>query len=111
MSNFYYDSDIELETLVESKQYRKIKAHDGSIMLVEVYFENGGEGTPHTHKHEQTSYCIEGEFEFTIGDEVKKIGVGDSVYMPSEILHGCKLLTQKGRLLDVFVPQREDFLK
>lgn len=111
MSNFYYDTDIELETLVEGQNYRKIRAHDGSLMLVEVIIENGGVGTPHTHEHEQASYCLEGEFEFTIGDEVKKIGVGDSIYIPSNVLHGCKLLTEKGRLLDIFTPQRQDFLK
>ena len=111
MSNFYYDKDIELETLVEGQNYRKIRAHDGSLMLVEVIVENGGVGTPHTHQHEQASYCLEGEFEFTIGEEVKNIKVGDSIYIPSNVMHGCKLLTEKGRLLDIFTPQRRDFLK
>lgn len=111
MSNFYYDSDEVIETLVEGKNYRKIKAHDGTLMLVEVIFEKGGVGEPHTHVHEQATYCLEGEFEFTIGDETKTIGVGDTIYMPSNILHGCKLLTDRGRLLDIFTPQREDFLK
>lgn len=111
MSAFYYDNDAVLETLVEGKNYRKIKAHDGGLMLVEVFFENGGVGEPHTHVHEQATYCLEGKFEFTIGDETKIIGVGDTIYMPSGILHGCRLLSEKGRLLDIFTPQREDFLK
>ncbi len=111
MSNFYYDCNEVLETLVEGKNFRKIKAHDGGIMLVEVIFENGGTGEPHKHIHEQASYCLEGEFEFTIGDETKKIGVGDTVYMPSNMIHGCRVLTERGRLLDIFTPQREDFLK
>ncbi len=111
MSNFCYDKNIEMTTLVEGHNYRKIKAHDGNAMLVEVYFEDGAEGAAHTHVHEQLSYCLEGEFEYTVGDETKKIGVGDSVYVPSDVIHGCKVLTPKGRLLDVFVPQREDFLK
>lgn len=111
MSNVFYDKDIKLEVLEEGKNYRKIKAHDGTLMLVEVFFENGGVGTPHTHEHEQASYCLEGEFEFTIGDEIKTIGVGDTLYIPSNILHGCRLLSEKGRLLDIFTPQREDFLK
>lgn len=111
MSNFYYDKDIELETLVEGQNYRKIKAHDGNMMLVEVIFENGGIGAEHTHVHEQASYCLEGEFEFNIDGEVKKIGVGDTIYIPSNALHGCKLLSEYGRLLDIFTPQREDFLK
>ena len=111
MSNFYYDCNEVLETLVEGQNFRKIKAHDGGIMLVEVIFENGGTGEPHKHIHEQASYCLEGEFEFTIGDETKKIGVGDTVYMPSNMIHGCRVLTERGRLLDIFTPQREDFLK
>lgn len=111
MSNFYYDSDEVLETLVEGKNYRKIKAHGGTLMLVEVIFENGGVGEVHTHVHEQASCCLEGEFEFTIGDETKKIGVGDTIYMPSNIPHGCRVLTERGRLLDVFTPQRDDFLR
>jgi len=111
MSNFYYDKDAELETLVSGKNYRKIKAHGGNIMLVEVFFENGAEGAAHTHIHEQATYCIEGEFEFFVGDETKIIKQGDTIYMPSNVLHGCKLLSPKGRLIDIFTPQREDFLK
>jgi quercetin dioxygenase-like cupin family protein len=110
MQNFCYDCDTKLETLVEGKNYRKIKAHNGSLMLVETIFENGGEGTPHTHVHEQAVYCLEGEFEFTIDGETKIVKTGDTLYMPSNVLHGCKLLSDKGRLLDVFTPQRDDFL-
>lgn len=110
MSNYYYDKDIELETLVEGKSHRKIKAHDGKLMLVEVMFENNGEGAAHTHPHEQATYCIEGEFEFNIGGEINNISVGDTLYIPPDVLHSCKLKSEKGRLLDIFTPQREDFL-
>lgn len=111
MSNFFYEKDINIITLVEGKNYRRIKAHNENIMLVEVYFENGGIGEPHKHIHEQACYCLEGEFEFTIGDEIKTIGVGDTVYIPSNIEHGCRVLSKNGRLLDIFTPQREDFIE
>ncbi len=111
MSNFYYDKDIELEVISEGTVTRKIKAHDGTLMLVEVVFENGGIGPEHTHVHEQATYCLEGEFEFKIGDEVKTIKTGDTVYIPSNANHGAVLKTPRGRLLDIFTPQREDFLK
>jgi len=111
MSNFFYDKDIKLEVIEEGKNSRKIKAHNGNIMFVEVIFENGGEGSPHTHPHEQASYCTEGKFEYTVGDETKIIGPGDSVYIPSNVLHGCKLIGDRGVLIDVFSPQRQDFLK
>lgn len=110
MSNFYYNKDISLEELVPGKNYRKILAHGGNIMIVEVIFKKGGVGDLHTHPHEQATYCIEGEFEFTVGDEVKTISRGDTIYMPANIKHGCKLLSDYGKLVDIFSPQREDFL-
>ncbi len=110
MSHFYYNADSPLITLEEGKNYRKILAHDGKVMLVEVFFEDYYDAPVHTHPHEQASYCLEGEFEFNIGGEIKKIKQGDTVYMPADVPHGCRLLTPKGRLLDIFTPQREDFL-
>ncbi len=111
MSNFFYNADSELETLVPGKNYRKVLAHSENLMIVEVYFEDGFDALEHKHVHEQASYCAEGEFEFRIGGEVKVIKEGDTVYMPSNVMHSCKVLTPKGKLVDVFTPQREDFLK
>ncbi len=109
--NFFYDKDIKLETLEEGKNYRKVKAHNENIMVIEVIFENGAIGADHTHEHEQISYCTEGKFEYTVNGNSKIIEVGDSVYIPSNVLHGCKLLTERGVLIDVFTPERKDFLK
>jgi quercetin dioxygenase-like cupin family protein len=109
-SNFYLEKDIELQVVEEGKITRKIKAHQGTMMMVEVHFENGAIGYNHTHEHEQAAYCLEGEFEFTIGDEMKVIRTGDTVYIPPMVDHGCVLKSASGRLLDVFTPQREDFL-
>lgn len=111
MSNFFLNSDSELEVIVPCKNYRKVLAHSGKLMVVEVYFEDYFEADEHKHIHEQATYCAEGEFEFRIGNEVKVIKEGDTVYMPSNVLHSCKVLTPKGKLIDIFTPQREDFLK
>lgn len=110
MSNFYFDDEIESQIVEENKVSRKIKAYSENIMMVEVLFENDGEGYLHKHQEEQVTYCLEGEFCFTIGEETKNIAVGDTIYMPANVIHGCKLLSKKGRLLDVFTPYRKDFL-
>jgi quercetin dioxygenase-like cupin family protein len=110
-SNFYFEEDINVQTVEEGKVTRRIKAHDGKMMMVEVYFENGAIGYNHVHDHEQSTYCLEGEFEFIIGEENKIIKTGDTVYIPPMVDHGCRLKSERGRLLDVFTPQREDFLK
>ncbi len=88
---------------------RKILGWDEQIMMVKVIFEKGAEGSPHKHFHSQTTYCAEGRFEFTIGEEKKIITAGDGVYIEPNIIHGAICL-EEGILIDVFSPVREDFL-
>lgn len=88
---------------------RKILAHDGIMMQVEVNFEDGAIGYMHAHPHEQVTYVVSGEFSFTVGDVTKIVKAGDSVYMEPNVMHGCECI-KKGVLIDNFTPQREDFL-
>ena len=39
---------------------RRILAYDDALMAVEVSFETGSEGAPHTHPHTQLSYVLSG---------------------------------------------------
>lgn len=106
----FKEKDCEYEVLVENKCARRIKGYSGSLMMVEVYFDNYYVSEKHAHVHEQMTYCLEGEFEFYVGDKIERISAGDTIYLPSDIPHYCKVLTEKGRLLDVFTPIREDFI-
>ncbi|HFK5641469.1 TPA: cupin domain-containing protein [Enterobacter ludwigii] len=56
---------------------RRILAHGGKMMAVEVNFEQGATGPLHNHPHEQLTYVLSGEFEFTIGDEKHVVTAGD----------------------------------
>lgn len=88
---------------------RKILAYSQNLMHVEVHFEEGATGAMHSHPHEQTTYVISGEFEFTIGDKTEIVKSGDTMYYIPDILHGCRCI-KKGVLLDTFSPMRKDFL-
>lgn len=105
---FIFNSDCKLEDLGGGVS-RKILAHTGSLMQVQVFFEQGAIGAMHSHPHEQLTYVLEGEFEFTIGDETRIVKAGDTLYKQPDIVHGC-VCTKKGILLDTFTPQRQDFL-
>ncbi len=105
---FIFNSDCKLEDLGGGVS-RKILAHNGSLMQVQVFFEQGAIGAMHSHPHEQLTYVLEGEFEFTIGDETRIVKAGDTLYKQPDIVHGC-VCTKKGILLDTFTPQRQDFL-
>ncbi|MCD7855685.1 MAG: cupin domain-containing protein [Clostridiales bacterium] len=110
MSYFVFNKESPIIDLPDGKTHRRIMAHNDSLMAVEVIFDKGGVGTPHTHPHTQATYCLEGEFEFTVGGETKTIKKGDSLIMPSGILHGCRVLSDSGVVLDIFTPERKDFL-
>jgi quercetin dioxygenase-like cupin family protein len=107
---FFPDADLALETVEAGQVSRKIRAASGGLMMVEVFFKAGACGAEHWHVHEQVSYCLSGEFVFTIEGETRTVRAGDSLYVPSSALHGTTCVIE-GRLLDIFTPQREDFLK
>ena len=84
-------------------------SYDDSLMAVEVSFETGSEGAPHTHPHTQLSYVLSGSFRYSVEDESVVLNPGDSIVVPSGLVHGTVCL-EKGVLLDVFTPKRDDFL-
>ncbi len=89
---------------------RRILAHDKAMMAVEVGFDEGAVGAMHSHPHVQISYVLSGEFRATIGETVKVIKAGDTYYTHENVPHGVVCL-KAGKLLDIFTPEREDFLK
>ena len=88
---------------------RKFLGWDNQIMMVQVKFEKGAEGTPHQHFHTQATYVASGKFEFTIDGEKQIVAGGDGVYIEPNLVHGA-LCLEPGILIDVFSPVREDFL-
>lgn len=106
---FVFNESVALEDLGNGVQ-RKILAHGGTMMGVEVRFETGAIGPLHSHPHEQLTYVLSGCFEFTIGDETHLVRAGDTLYKEPDIVHGC-VCREAGVLLDTFTPQREDFLR
>jgi quercetin dioxygenase-like cupin family protein len=87
---------------------RRLLAFGGSLMLAEMDFEEGSVSEAHSHEAEQLTYCRSGEFECSVGGEMKTLSPGDSFYAGPLVPHGARCL-KAGRLLHVFSPQREDY--
>jgi quercetin dioxygenase-like cupin family protein len=105
---FCFYNQSEEEQVAEGVS-RRVLVHGGKMMSVEVTFQQGAIGPLHRHPHEQLTYVRSGRFRFTIGDEIHEVGAGDTLYKQPDILHGCVCL-EAGVLIDIFTPQREDFL-
>lgn len=88
---------------------RRVLIHTSEMMQVEFCFDKGAVGALHSHPHIQVSYVAEGAFEVTIDGQTQVVGAGGSFIVPSGLVHGVVAL-EKGRLIDVFTPLRQDFL-
>lgn len=108
--HYCVDKNQEWEVVEEGHICRKIKSYDNNLMVVDVSFEDEAVGAEHKHPHEQISYCLDGIFDYSIEDKIYHLEKGDTIFVPKGLRHGCKLLSSKGRLLDIFTPYREDFV-
>lgn len=105
---FVFNNDVAA-TACEAGVSRKVLSYTEELMMCEVSFDTGAEGKLHSHPHQQMTYVAEGSFEFTIDGETEIVGIGDSIYIPADAMHGVKAL-EAGILVDVFTPMRKDFI-
>ncbi len=83
-------------------------AHAARLSVGEIDLAAGAIVASHQHPHDQFSYVISGEVEFTIGNETQVMKPGAVALIPGGTPHGCRALTAC-RLLDAFTPVREDY--
>src|SRR3954470_17929265 len=83
-------------------------AHDARLTVGEIDLAAGAVVASHQHPHDQLSYVISGEAEFTIGAETQVMRAGMVALIPGGTPHGCRALAAC-RLVDVFTPVREDY--
>lgn len=61
---------------------------DGTFSVIEMRIPPGYAGPPHVHHHEdETFYTVEGELEYTIGDETITGTAGTIVHGPKGVPH------------------------
>jgi quercetin dioxygenase-like cupin family protein len=90
---------------------RRILAHGGSAMLVLYRIEPDKVFPKHTHPHAQYGTVLEGGGVFEVGDRSWHMGAGDAYYVPPNVPHELHTDSVPTVILDVFAPEREDFLK
>lgn len=88
---------------------RKVLSHSENLMICEITLEKGSVIAAHAHPHEQITYIISGKCRYTVGEETREVGAGDSVLIPGNVSHSIVILEDM-KVIDVFSPAREDFL-
>ena len=63
----------------------------------------------HKHPHEQITYVVKGELEFTVEGETQVLGEGDGVVVLSNQEHSARVLSKPAKAVDAWYPIREDY--
>ena len=82
--------------------------HSAQITYGCVTLEEGVIVPVHSHPHEQWTYILEGQMEFTLNGEMQLLLPGMGAYIASNVLHGAVAVTSS-KVIDVFTPVREDY--
>ncbi|MFQ5846285.1 MAG: cupin domain-containing protein [Candidatus Methylomirabilales bacterium] len=102
----------DLDNAPEKEITRGVKirvAWGDKLMLSRVILEPGATVPMHSHPHEQAGIVLEGEFDFTIGTETRRVKAGDVYFIPGGVTHGCLACTGRAIALDIFTPPREEY--
>jgi quercetin dioxygenase-like cupin family protein len=82
--------------------------HSAQISYGCVSLDEGVIVPEHSHPHEQWTYIVEGQMEFTLEGEMQLLLPGMGAYIPSNAKHGAVAVTAC-KVIDVFTPVREDY--
>jgi quercetin dioxygenase-like cupin family protein len=108
MSRFYVDKkDCSRHQIFPGVEI--FTTYGDSVMLSLVEFEPHAVVEEHSHPHEQMGMMLEGEAEFIIGGESRKVGPGMMWRIPGGVKHKVIAGDKPVRALDVFYPIREDY--
>ncbi len=102
---------IDVKSLEQKQMFPGFKGrviHSENMTFVYWNIEAGSRVPEHSHPHEQVVNVIEGDFEFTVGNETEILKPQSVVIIPPKASHSGKALTDC-RILDVFYPIREDY--
>ena len=73
---------------------------NGRHSLMKIIVHRGAEPPRHTHSREDESYFIlKGSISYTIGDDVIDVNEGEYVYLPKDVPHSFKVLSEQAEVL------------
>jgi mannose-6-phosphate isomerase-like protein (cupin superfamily) len=95
------------EKVARAHRHHTILAELPELEVVELRFGPDFEGVdPHAHSsHVDSFYVLEGEAEFTVGDETVRVGPGGFVAAPIGVVHGFRNVGEDElRMLNLTMP-------
>ena len=107
MAYFIDPAQIKRRELAPGVMLRTMWGDKVMMSLVEI--APGSVLPEHSHPHEQAGLVLQGEFDFTIGGETKRVKQGDAYIIPGDVPHSLVGSDGWSLALDIFSPPREEY--
>ncbi len=97
---------LETDEATKNDPIKRIFVVEGKHLTANVGIVRDSGNALHTQRyHDEVLVIIEGDVEFRVGDEVRKVSNGDLVFIPQDTLHGPMLKEgERFSALSVFAP-------
>ncbi|HVX27423.1 MAG TPA: cupin domain-containing protein [Parafilimonas sp.] len=102
---------ININSLNEKEVFPGYKGraiHTGTTTYMYWKIEVGAAVPEHSHIHEQVVNVLKGMFELTVDGQKELLEPGKVAVIPPNVKHSGRAITYC-ELLDVFLPEREDY--
>jgi quercetin dioxygenase-like cupin family protein len=110
MTNFINLNEIvkkfEIDPTSQNDPVKRMFICDGESISANIATSSGDESKLHTQPdHDEIVVVIDGEAEFRIGEEIRKVGPGDLMFIPRNTLHGrVRTLSESMSALSIYAP-------
>jgi quercetin dioxygenase-like cupin family protein len=81
-----------------------------AMTLARITLAQGAIVPEHSHPNEQIATVLSGRLRFSLGDEEREVGAGESVLIAGDVPHEVEAL-EDSVVLDAFSPRREDWIR
>jgi len=98
------------ESAPENGLKRRVLAYNDKLFLAEHDMVKGWVGATHSHPHEQIVYVVHGHLKITCQGRMVDIRTGDTFVVRGGVEHGASAI-EDSRVVDVFTPCREDYIR
>lgn len=110
MSNFLNLSEIsqrfQTDPATISDPVKRMFICDGESVTANIATSSGEGSKLHTQpNHDEIVIVIDGEAEFRVGDETRRVGPGDFVFIPRNTIHGrVRTISESMSALSIYAP-------
>jgi len=106
--DFFRESELEAKDVLDGISLRSVSGE--KTMMTFFSFAPNAVIPPHRHPHEQITYVIEGEMEFSLEGETRVLRAGEGIVILSGKAHSARVLSGPAKAVDAWYPVREDYL-